>query len=261
MADRDRPTTPQKVDTKEDTVLRELKKLRERRGLTIGKMSASPSLLSALATSDPAEAVDRLVQMLNQLEDTEKATALRVDLGIHLAEVFDRSPRDQEESQLGERRQAYASLVGRDIKTIERWSNASLKELRQLLLNDTFTGHLFVAAAVQGEHIVGCTLIRQDSVDSPITERTSLDYRNPSAEPSLPCLIYAFPRDWHPGRLTLIVTFDDPSRPGEVWGGMAGSFFDLVYGTDRHELNVRDGVATCTFVNPRRDQLYAIWWR
>lgn len=41
---------------------------------------------------------------------------------------------------IDERRSAYADLLGRDVKTLARWSERAAAELRGHLLADTFTG-------------------------------------------------------------------------------------------------------------------------
>jgi hypothetical protein len=248
------------VDTP-DPVLRQLSKLREGAGLTIERLKRSGAVMSALGTSDAIEGHARLVGLLDALADRERAAALKADFGLELPELLGKPSTGREQQWLGDRRTSYGRVIGRDAKTLARWSDRTLAELRTHLLADTFTGDLFVIAAVRGERIVGCTLVQQELDQGEIVERRSLDYANPSDLPSMPCLIYGYPRDWRPASLTLAVSFLEQPYPETIWGVFAESFFDLVYSAERSQLQVHDGSATCKFVNPRRDQLYAVWWQ
>lgn len=107
------------------------------------------------------------------------------------------------------RRAGYAEVISRDVKTLARWSDAAISDLRELLLRDTFTGHLYVVAAVDDDHIAGITLIQEDpgQPEGAPTRRVSTDLENPETGPSLPCLLYAYPRDWRPRSLTLAAVF------------------------------------------------------
>ena len=77
----------------------------------------------------------------------------------------------------------------------------------------------------------------------------------------MPCLIYGFPRDWQPATLTLVVAFRQEPLPVKVWAIVAPSFFDVSFGEERYELTIDKGTATCKIMKPRRDRLYAVWWR
>ncbi len=247
------------LDT-DDPVLKQLKKLREGVGLTVDRLKASGAVMSALATSDPVEARDRLVRVLNDLGTNERVQALKVDFGLDLENLLGQRPTQRELAWLGDRRSGFASVVGRDVKTLARWSDKAIGELRGKLLADTFTGHLFVLAGVKGDRILGCSMVQQNEEESEITERRSFDFKNPSDGPSLPCLVYGYPRDWRPASLTLAVSFLEEPHPASVWGVVADSFLELSFAKERYELRLADGVATCRFVNPRRDQLYGMWW-
>lgn len=246
-----------------DLVLSQLRKLREGPGLSVDRLAASGSLMSALATSDPLEGLERLLGFLEELDDGERTRALKVDFGLDLERLLGRAPMARERDWLGDRRAGFAEVVGRDVKTVARWSDRAVAELRGKLLADTFRGHLYVVATVRGERIVGCSLVQQDEEEgeSRAIERRSVDYQNPAEGPSLPCLVYGYPRDWRPKTLTLAVAFVDMLMPSEVWAVMADSFFGICFGEDRHALTPVDGVASCKFVNPRRNQLYGVWWR
>ena len=243
-----------------DPVLQQMRKLREGPGLTTERLKRSGAVLSALGTSDPKEGHDRLVELLNQMTSVEHVRALKVDFGLELATLFGKAPTERERQWLGDRRTSYGRIIGRDAKTLSRWSDRTLEELRTHLLADTFTGDLFVIATVKGDRTLGCSLIQQEPHQERLIERKSLDYANPVDEPSMPCLIYGYPRDWRPASLTLAVSFLEQQDPERIWGVYAESFFDLMYSAERHALALDDGVATCRFVNPRRDQLYAVWW-
>lgn len=250
------------MDT-DDPVLPQLKKLREGRGLTPERLKASGAVMSSLATSDPVEALQSLKQMLAEMGDSEQTRSLQVDFGLNLPDLLSVEPSSRDRTYLGSRRASYADLIGRDVKTLARWSDKALADFRGKLLADTFTGHLYVVATVQNDRILGCTLTREDLSDEavPITERTSLEHQNPQDSPSLPCLVYAFPRDWKPATLTLAASFTKPVSATEAWGIAAESFFDLCFGHERYPLKMDDDTVTVKFVRPRRDRLYALWWR
>lgn len=257
----------------EGEVLRQLKKLREGAGLTNDRLEASDSLMSALGTSDPAEGRRRMQAVLAELGATDSAIALAVDLGLDLDVHLEREPTTRERTWLGDRRAGYGEVIGKDAKTLARWSDKAAAELRTRLFNDTFTGHLWVIGAVRAERIVGISFVMEDLRPSrtrtdesddwkpKLTRRESVDYENPSDGPSLPCLLYGLPRDWRPTTLTLVATFLEEPQPTEVWGIHAPTFFEMCYAHRRTLLDVDGDTAVCRFVNPRHDRVYALWWR
>src|SRR4051794_11582904 len=103
------------MDT-DDPVLRQLRKLREGSGLTVDRLSRSGAVMSALGTSDPDEARQRLLAAISELGDTDRARALKVDLAIDLDQLIEREPVSREREWLGDRRSAYADVVKRDVK-------------------------------------------------------------------------------------------------------------------------------------------------
>ena len=185
-----------------------------------------------------------------------------MDFGLELERLLQRRPSTRELRWLGDRRATYAELVGRDVKTLARWSDRTVEELRTTLLTDFFDGDLIVMAGIEGERIAACTMFKRrvDDDETAVVSSESTTFNNPSNAPSMPCLIYAFPRDWRPRSLTLGVAFRNEPYPERIWGIMAPSFFELTFGEERYELKLDKDTATCKFVNPRRDQLYAIWW-
>lgn len=261
-------------DRLDDRVLRQLKKLREGAGLSRDRLAAAGAVMSALGTSDADEAFGRLLVIIDGL-DGQQAAVLRVDFAIDLGHSLDRKPTAREERWLGERRVGYSQVIGRDPKTLSRWSDVAIGELRVRLLNDSYTGDLYVVAAEKSGRIVGISLIQEEPENpvegsgqvndqespQPITGRRSLDYRNPTDQPSLPCLLYAFPRDWRPKSLTLVVSFLEEPHPFEVWAFQAPNFIEASYAAERYPLAIEAGTATCRFVNPRRDRMYGCWWR
>ena len=245
-----------------DPVLTELRKLRERAGLTTARLERSGALMSALGTSDPEVGRQRLVKAVAALGDSERSRALRIDLGLDFTELVGREPVIREREGLGDRRSAYAEVIGRDVKTLGRWSDKAAAELRGHLLDDTFTGHLYVVAAVDGDRIASAILIQEllDATKDGSTERSSLELENTSAEPSMPCLIYAYPRDWRPASLTLAVVFRTQPYPDRVWGTYADNILKLSFGEKRYPIQLNGDTATCRFVRPRRDLVYGVWW-
>jgi hypothetical protein len=251
------------MDTEADNVLTELKKLREGPGLTVDRLKLSGSVMSALGTSDPEEGFNRLLGILNNFAPSERVQALFMDFGLEFRQLVGREPTLRERQWLGDRRSTLANLIGRDVKTLARWSDRTVAELRGKLLADQFNGDLIVMAAVDGDRIAGCTLTQQDldQRGERIKSSSSLNYDNPTSELSMPCLIYGFPRDWKPATLTLVVAFRQLPHPSSVWAVVAPSFFDLSFGEERYEVTLDKDTATCKIMKPRRDRLYAVWWR
>lgn len=254
-------------------MLRQLKKLREGAGLTNDRLEASGSLMSALASSSPAGARASLIRTLIDLGPTDQTKALTVDLGLDLEAHLGRPPTPGEMAWLGQRRSGYSQVIGRDVKTLARWSDRAAADLRTKLLNDTFTGHLWVMGAVRDDRIVGITMAMEDlgaeteegraddDWNPKLTHRRTVDYENPSDGPSLPCLLYGVPRDWRPATLTLAVKFLGDPAQFEAWGIHSPTFFEMSYAHRRHALQISDHRAICRFENPRTDRVYGLWWR
>lgn len=248
-------------DTPPDPVLQQLRKLREGTGLTSAKLERSGAVMSALGTADPKVAMERLQQAVDDLGDSDRVRALKVDFGLDMPNLLEREPATREREWLGDRREGYGQVVERDSKTLGRWSDKAIEELRGQLLADTFTGHLYVMAAVEDGLIKGISLVRED-LDQPegVAKRSSLDFTNPSEEASIPALIYGYPRDWRPASLTLAVSFLGSIMPQTAWAVAADNFFSVLFGVKRHHLIPKDGTVTCRFERLRTDRLYAIAW-
>lgn len=259
---RDRPCAPQTLDMAKDTadpVLDQLKKLREGRGLSADRLRSAPAVLSSLATSDPFEAYEALQRLLWDLPDSEQMRALVIDYGFNLDDLLGREPSSREVDRLGERRAAYAELVGRDVKTIARWSDKTLGELRGHLLADYFDGHVLVAAGVKGARIIGIEVMQYEKSDEHFSHGTTTTYTNPEPGPSLPLVLYGFPREWRPETIRFVVSFfNEP--PDEAWVIVADTVLDVGFGHTRTPLPISDGLARCVIRNPRRSQLYGVGW-
>lgn len=243
-----------------DQVLIELKKLREGRGLSADRLASCPAVLSTLATSDPGEAYEALQRLLWDLPDSQQMRALIVDYGFNLDELLGRAPTSREVDRLGERRAAYAELVGRDVKTIARWSDRTLGELRGHLLSDFFDGHIVVAAGVRAGRVAGIEVMQYEKADEHFSHGTTIGYTNPEPGLSLPLVLYGYPRDWRPASIRFIVSFLDDQHPAQAWALVADTVMDVSFGHVRTELDVADGMVRCRIENPRRDQLYGVWW-
>jgi hypothetical protein len=243
-----------------DQALSELKKLREGRGLSPDRLSDSPAVLSALATSDPSEAYQTLCLLLSRMGDGERVRALKVDFGLELTELLQRAPSSRERDWLGERRNGFAEVIGRDVKTLARWSDRTLGELRSELLTDQFDGQLVIAAGVLNKRVTGVEVMRYKKEDEQLSSGRNIGYTNPEAGPSLPLVLYGFPRDWRPQTLRFVIAFMDEELPAHVWALVADSVLDVGFGHERTELAVEDGMTRCRIENPRRDQLYGVWW-
>lgn len=248
-----------KSGSAEDRALDQLRKLREGSGLTAARLASCGDLLSVLATSDPAAGVDALREKLDQLPDDDKRRALSVDLGLDLPVLLGREPVPREVRYLGERRNAYAAVVSRDVKTLARWSDVAALELRRTLLTDRVTGCVTVIAAVDGGRVAGITLRRPGGATSEAEELAD-SFENHCPDPSLPCLIYAFPRDWKPSELRLAVAFRHTPYPSTVWAVVAPTFFELVFAEERYPLPLQEGMVMARIERPRRDRLYGIFW-
>lgn len=258
----ERNFTTQFVDIKldmNDPVLADIRKLREGRGLTSGRLKQRGALMSALGTSDPQVALERFTDVLGVLDDTPWARALKVDLGCELKRLLERAPVPDEIRLLGQRRASYSLVVQKDVKTLGRWSDRAAEDLRAQLIDDTFSGTITVIAAVDEGRIAGVTTILEDPKTGKRKETD--EWENTSLEVSLPCLIYGFPRDWKPSSLRLAVAFRRAPVPERIWAVVAATFFDLACATERHELPVQDNMVMARIDEPRRDRLYGVFWR
>lgn len=243
----------------DDRALAELKKLREGPGLKADRLTGCPNLLSALGTSDPGEAFDTLRLVIQRLGDGERAKALRVDFGLDLRMLLSRAPVTQELDYLGYRRAAYAEVIKRSEKTLGRWSEATIAELRAMLITDQFDGQIVVAAGVRERRVVGIEVMRYDKQDRSLSQGRNNGYRNPENS-SLPLVLYGFPRDWRPINIRFAIAFTGDDYPAKIWAIAADSVLDVSFGHERFPLDIEDGVARCRIDNPRRDQLYGVWW-
>lgn len=243
-----------------DDATRELRKLREGSGLSVERVAASPNLLAAFGTHDPREAHDDLVATLMGMDPTEQVLTLRVDFGLDLPDLLRRHPRARELAFLGERRATYASLVERDVKTLARWSDRAVSELRALLSADTFDGHIVVAATVQKRRLAGIEVMKFERTDDSFSHGTTVGHTNAEPGPSLPLVLFGYPPEWQPIDIRFIVAFMDQDYPTRVWTLLSDDVLAVSYGPERTELEIVDGMARCLIENPARDLLYGVWW-
>lgn len=242
-----------------DPALDELKKLREGRGLNADRLSEMPNLLSSLGTSDPGEAFDALRAILDRMGDGERVRALKVDFAVELRDLLEREPASREYDYLGDRRSAYGEIIGRDTKTLARWSDRTIAELRGQLISDRFDGHIVIAAGVKDRRVNGVEVMRYDKTDEKFTSGKNTGYLNPE-DSSLPLVLYGFPRDWRPINIRFAIAFLGDDHPQRVWALVADSVLDVGSGHERTELEIVDGIARCRIENPNRSQLYGVWW-
>lgn len=242
-----------------DPVLAQLKKLREGRGLTADRLGESPAVLSALNTNDQGEAYDQIQHLLLSMDDTDRVRALRVDFGLDLPELLQSTPKDRERAWLGDRRSGYSVIAGRDVKTLARWSDRALGELRALMLTDQFDGHIVVTAGVQNRRVGGIEVLRYERRDEQLSHGRATGYTNPEPGPSLPLVLFAVPPDWRPASLRFVVAFLD-EEPETVWALVAEGVPDVGFGHERTHLEVHDRTARCLVPEPRSDHLYGVWW-
>lgn len=242
-----------------DPVLAQLKKLREGRGLTADRLGHSPAVLSALNTNDQGEAFQLLQSLLDQMDETDRVRALRVDFGLDLPELLQSTPKARERAWLGDRRSGYSVIAGKDVKTLARWSDRAIGELRNLMLTDQFDGHIVVTAGVKDRRVAGIEVLRYDRVDEELSHGRATGYTNPEPGPSLPLVLYAVPPDWRPASLRFAVAFLD-EVPEVAWALVAEGVPDVGFGHERTELTIYAGLARCLVEEPRGHHLYGVWW-
>lgn len=242
-----------------DAVLSELKKLREGRGLTADRLAQSPAVMDALGLDDPATAHQAVLLLIANLGDGERVRALKVDLGVDLADLFGRQPRSRERDWLTERRDVYSIISGRSVKTLTRWSDKTLSELRAQFIPQPFRGHVLVTAGVQSGRLAGIDVITFDKDDEGFSHGQTTTITNPSKLPSTPLLIYGIPYGWEPASLTMIVMFLD-DLPEQVWAVAADSLANLSFGHQRFELTLDGNITRCRFETPGRELVYGVAW-
>lgn len=242
-----------------DPVLEQLKKLREGRGLTPERIAKSPAVLDALGETSGVEAQEELLRVLAGMDDGAGTRALTVDFAIDLEELLGREPTTKERDFLGERRSTYATLIGREVRTLQRWSDKALRELRGLLGSETFHGQVLVTAGVQNGRLAGIEVMRFERADSTRSRGRNEGYTNPTEGPTPPLLLYGLPVDWSASSIEFVVMFLD-EQPGEAWAIAADDVNDICFAAQRFPLDIEDGMVRCRFDNPRNDQVYGVWW-
>lgn len=241
-------------------ILDELKKLREGRGLRADRLAESPEVMTAIGLDDPIDGVTALGILIGNLGDGDPTRALKVDFGLQLEEMLGRQPTTREIDFLGDRRAAYAETIGRDVKTLSRWSNRALKELQAQFVTQPFRGHVIVAAGVQNQRLSGIDVITFERDDATRSRGRSTAITNIADGPSLPAVIYGIPYGWEPASLTIIVMFIDV-KPQRVWAVVADSLANASFGHERTELTIDGNTARCRIEEPPRGMLYAVWWQ
>lgn len=258
-----------------DPVLVQLKKLREGAGLSLERLVAAPAVLALLskghghgagAIAEPKAAFDRLVEILTRMPDTDQLRALVVDLGFDLEELLGRPATPREKALLGERRNGYAETIGRDVKTLARWSNKALLELKVLLEAEArhnrqaaFEGHLLITAGVQNRRLAGAEVMRYELSDTDFKHGVTESFTNPESRHSLPALLYQIPQTWKIHSVRFVVLFTD-EQPKDAWALACDSVLDISFGNERFPLDIEDGNTRCRIDNPRVDQVYGVWW-
>lgn len=241
-------------------MLVELKKLREGPGVTVERLQQSPALMGALGATSPADGFERLTLELLRMPDSQRTRALRVDFGLDLEDLLGQSPTPRERDVLGDRRSSYATVVDRDVKTVARWSNRAVAELRAQLESEQFDGHIIVACGVQKHRLVGIEVMRYEKKDTNLSRGVNEGYTNPAEGPSPPMVLYGFSkRDWQPSAIQFAVTFFD-ELPMRAWAIVAADISDICFGHERFDADVDDRMIRCRIENPRRDQVYGVWW-
>lgn len=248
----------QDLDRAEDTdeALRQLRRLREGRGLTPDRLTKAGSLMSALGTADGPTGVARLQEALMQLGEAPRFMALRVDLGLNLTEqTLGRPPVGEDYQFLTSRRSAHAGLVQRDVKTIGRWSDRACAELRAALIDDVFRGDLYVTGILVNGRLAATTVTRDDG-DS----RTTVDGPLVIHRDGPPLMLFALPRDWRPKSLGLALVTQGGGQLEQVHLIVAEDFLGISASGERYPMKLDDNAAFVRVQAPRLDRLYALWW-
>ena len=245
------------VDT--DPVLDELKKLREGRGLNAHRLSTSPNLLAALGTDDPGTGFDSLVAVLSEMGDGERVRSLRVDFGLDLDDLLERPPSGKEVDFLGDRRSGYGEVIGRSAKTLSRWSDKTLGELRGRILTDQFNGRVIVTAGVQNRRVTGIEVLAYDRDDIGLSNGRAVGHPNPE-DSSLPLVMCGIPSHWNPKTIEFAVAFLGGDLPAKVWALASESVMNVCFGHQRFELEIENDMTRCRIDNPDHEHVYGVWW-
>lgn len=102
--------------------------------------------------------------------------------------------------------------------------------------------------------------MRFDKDDETLSSGRSTGYTNPEPGPSLPLVLFGFPRHWQPTNIRFIIAFLHEDYPSHLWALVAGGVLDVGFGHEQTELEIADGMAQCRIEEPRWDQLYGVWW-
>ena len=239
-----------------ESLVQELKALRQRQGLTLRALAGAPAVLAALGNVPIQEAHDRLIALIDELGDNDRVYALKNAYAIDHANP----------ETLMTRRAQLQSVTGRDPKTIASYENAMIEELARRLVGSEPTelsdSQVYVVGYVEGLHISRILVTVRFPVEDPtnIRERT-VEYENRSDAQSMPALIYQLPQKWLPRELILAVHFSRPPFPARVWASAARGLRDLMFSDNGQQLPLsEERFVNIQVVAPKPDALYSIYW-
>jgi len=238
-----------------DQLVRELKALRLKRGLTLHGLARSPRVLAAMNNPPLQEAYDQLAQRVNDLGDDERSQALRNAYALGM----------REPGLLTARREDLHTLTGRDAKTIAKYEVEMIEELASRLLGavkqEVSDSTVVVVGRLNGDHLaeVTVTVRLPTGADGDATER-AVEYRNTSENHSLTALLYQLPHDWRPLHLTLALIPSDTTPPMRFWAAPAKELLDLMFASHGGEMPLNEGCAIIEVDQPRQGIIYAIYW-
>jgi hypothetical protein len=242
--------------TQWDRLVSELKSLRQRRGLTLRALAACPTVLAVMNNPPIQEGFDKLVALVQQLGDDERAQALK-----HAYAIGHKDPK-----LLMSRRTDLQASTGRDPKTLAGYENAMIEELASRLLGVRKPGvsdsHVHVIGCLVGEHIQDISvsvIFPEDGHGVDAFERT-IRYENRSHNHSMPALLYQLPHDWEPKRLTLALSAVDATPALQFWATPARELLDLMFATHGGSLPVVNGVVSMQIDEPKAGVIYAVYW-
>jgi len=238
-----------------DRLVRELKSLRQGRGLSLQGLAKCSRLMSALDDPPLQEAHDQVCALVDDLGDDERAVALHNAYAIGMRVPL----------LLMARRTDLHNATGRDIKTIAKYEDQMIEELASRILGTTkrevSDSDIFVVGHLTGTHLdrVTVTVRFKSAPGDDIAER-SVDYENHSTNHSLPALLYQLPREWEPHRLTLAVLADKNGPVQRYWAAPASELLSLMYAEFGQEIPATDGQAVMEVTSPKPGIIYAIYW-
>lgn len=246
-----------------EALVRTLRSLRRGRGLTLGRLKATPLLLEALETSDVGVAMEILLDAIDKLGADVQAQALRNAYALGMTDP----------QNLTTRRRTFAAKNNRDPDTIESYENKMIDELAARIGSkppeeDTT---LTIAAVYKNETFdslwtrldpdleTAGRLLRQNEGFQSLMVTTE------QVGPSAPALIYEHRLASATKELRYIVLgamFHEGPLPTEAWAAHTADLWHLVIGLPRTNIDiVEQQIILGVFRVAPTVRYYGIFWR